>query len=113
MENSSEVHPQFHDWFERNRSLHVQSCPLNQICQMVGQLESSKQVDLMDIMTDERGFSSRFRDTTEWMTRRLMDSHEGRIGMLPCRARKGNQIWVLLGCDIPLILREWQDKEGF
>jgi hypothetical protein len=70
-------------------------------------------VDLLDSMANETGFLARFRDTTEWMTRRLMTTNEGHIGMVPCRAQKGDQIWVLLGCSIPLILRRWENKVSF
>jgi hypothetical protein len=67
----------------------------------------------MDMMTNERAFLSRFRDTTDWMMRRLMTTDKGHIGMVPSRARKGDQVWVLLGCSIPLILRKWENKHGF
>jgi hypothetical protein len=33
--------------------------------------------------------------------------------MVPCRARKGDQVWVLLGCSIPLVLRPWEHKDEF
>lgn len=113
METPSAVHPHFLDWFERNRTLHIGSHSLEQICKSAKPLQSSAKVDLMDIMTNEQGFLSRFRDTTEWMTRRLMITNEAHIGMVPCRARKGDQVWVLLGCSIPLVLRRWEHKEGF
>jgi hypothetical protein len=72
METPSAVHPQFLDWFERNRTLHIESYSLEQICKSARQLQSSTKVDLMGIMTNEPGFLSRFRDTNEFMTRRLM-----------------------------------------
>lgn len=113
IETPSELHPQFLDWFERNRSLHIRTYSLEQICKTAKPLKSSIKVDLADSMANERGFLSRFRDTTEWMTRRLMTTNEGHIGMVPCRARKGDQVWVLPGCSIPLILRKWENKQSF
>jgi hypothetical protein len=32
--------------------------------------------------------------------------------MAPCRVRKGDQICVLLGCSIPLILRQRKDESS-
>jgi hypothetical protein len=113
METPSTVHPQFLDWFERNRTLHIGSYSLEQICKSAKPLQSSAKVDLMDIMTNEQGFLSRFSDTTNWMTRRLMSTNEAYIGMVPCRARKGDQVWVLFGCSIPLVLRRQEHTEGF
>ncbi|PMD45907.1 HET-domain-containing protein [Hyaloscypha variabilis F] len=113
IETPSAVHPQFLDWFERNRSLSIRSYSLEEICKTAKPLESSTKVDLMDMMTNERAFLSRFRDTTDWMMRRLMTTNKGHVGMVPCRARKGDQVWVLLGCSIPLILRKWENKNGF
>jgi hypothetical protein len=90
MQTPSAVHPLFLDWFERNRTLHIESYSLQQICKSSRQLQSSTKVDLMDIMTNEPGFLSRFRDTTEYMTRRLMITNEAHMGMVLCWARKGD-----------------------
>ncbi|KAF7863137.1 hypothetical protein EAF04_007220 [Stromatinia cepivora] len=115
METPVNVHPLFLDWFERNRSLRIGCHSLEQICKAAQSPESKSftNVDFMDISTHEKVFLSRFRDTTKWMARRLMTTNRKLIGMVPCRARKGDQVWILLGCSIPLILRKWENREGY
>lgn len=108
------VHPLFLDWFERNRSLRIGSHSLERICKAAESIEpQSIIIDFMDISTHEKGFLSRFRDTTKWMARRLMVTNGRHLGMVPCRARKGDQVWILLGCSIPLILRKCETREGY
>ncbi|THV47046.1 hypothetical protein BGAL_0339g00060 [Botrytis galanthina] len=115
MKRPDDVHPLFLDWFERNRTLRIGSHSLEQICKAtpLPNSEFSTDYDFMDISTNEQAFISRFRDTTKWMARRLMTTNQGLIGMVPCRARKSDQVWILLGCSIPLILRKWEDNEGY
>lgn len=115
MTTPTDVHPFFLDWFERNRSFRIGAYSLEQLCMAAKSPdpEDTFDVDLMDITTHERGFLSRLRDTAKWMARRLMVTNECYIGTVPCRAQKGDQIWILLGCSIPLILRKWEDQEGF
>ncbi|KAB8301501.1 hypothetical protein EYC80_003354 [Monilinia laxa] len=115
MRTPREVHPLFLDWFERNRSLRIGSHSIEQICKAAESTElgSFAVIDFMDISTHEKRFLSRFRDTTKWMARRLMVTNENYIGMVPCRARKGDQVWILLGCSIPLILRKYENREGY
>ncbi|KAF7956997.1 hypothetical protein EAE96_004319 [Botrytis aclada] len=115
MTRPGDVHPLFLDWFERNRTLRIGSHSLEQICKATPLPESGSFTDhdFMDIQTNEQGFISRFRDTTKWMARRLMTTDQGLIGMVSCRARKSDQVWILLGCSIPLILRKWENNEGY
>ncbi|KAF7936570.1 uncharacterized protein EAE97_007936 [Botrytis byssoidea] len=115
MTRPGDVYPLFLDWFERNRTLRIGSHSLEQICKAapLPKSEFSTDYDFMDISTNEQGFISRFRDTTKWMARRLMTTNQGLIGMVSCRARKSDQVWILLGCSIPLILRKWEDNEGY
>lgn len=57
-------------------------------------------------MSDSNSFLLRLQQTAESMARRLITTNKGRIGMAPCRVRKGDQVCVLLGCSMPLILRQ-------
>jgi hypothetical protein len=49
-------------------------------------------------------------NVTAW--RRLMSTKTGRMGLAPAGARLGDSVAILLGCDIPLILRR-QEKGGW
>jgi hypothetical protein len=42
-----------------------------------------------------------------------MTTNRGLIGMAPCRVEKGDQICVLLGCSIPMILRKRTGREFY
>jgi len=107
-----EVHPQFFDWFQLNKPLYIQGQSLEEICKTAEILENSRKINLQD-MSDHNSFLSRFRDTTEWMVRRLITTNKGHIGMAPCRVQKGDQIWVLLGCSIPLVLRKCEGEQSY
>jgi hypothetical protein len=50
-------------------------------------------------------FFGRFFDTVVRMGLRLMSSRDGRIGMVPAKAKKGDFICVLYGCSVPVLLR--------
>ncbi len=52
-----------------------------------------------------------FHDETQAALKhkRLLITHEGRIGMAPHEARKGDKVCILLGCRVPVLLRERQE----
>ncbi|KAL5319016.1 hypothetical protein ACEPPN_014086 [Leptodophora sp. 'Broadleaf-Isolate-01'] len=102
---AAELNPRFLDWFQRNKDLQIQGHSLERICTLTPKLEKSKAIKLDDIY-DQNSFVSRFTDTTRWMVRRLMTTNSGNIGMVSGRAQKGDQIWVLLGCSVPVVLRK-------
>ena len=108
----AKLHPQFLDWFQRNKSLHIQGHSLEEICKTAETLENSRQINFQD-MSDQNSFLSRFKDTTEWMARRLITTNQGHIGMVSCRVQKGDQIWVLPGCSIPLVLKKCEGKQSY
>ncbi|KAK8105186.1 hypothetical protein PG999_008545 [Apiospora kogelbergensis] len=58
-------------------------------------------------------FFGRFYDTVIRMSLRLMVSRDGRIGMVPQKAMKGDLICVLYGCSVPVLLRDGAGDNGF
>ncbi|KAH6714217.1 heterokaryon incompatibility protein-domain-containing protein [Leptodontidium sp. MPI-SDFR-AT-0119] len=102
---AAELNPRFLDWFQRNKDLQIQGHSLERICTMTPKLEKSKAIKLDDIYNQD-SFVARFTDTTRWMVRRLMTTNSGNIGVVSSRAQKGDQIWVLLGCSVPVVLRK-------
>lgn len=58
-------------------------------------------------------FYGRFVDTVVRMSRRLMTTFGGRIGMAPQKAMKGDIICILYGCSIPMVLRRKWDKNEY
>jgi hypothetical protein len=47
------------------------------------------------------------------MSLRLMVSRDGRIGMAPEKAMKGDLVCILYGCSIPVLLRSEAGCDGF
>jgi len=109
---ATQLHPRFLDWFQRNKDLHIQGHSFEEICKASEKFEKPREIKLND-MSNMYSFLSRFTDTTMWMFRRLMTTNMGRIGMVSCRARKGDQIWVLLGCSVPVVLRRCDSKQSY
>ncbi|KUJ16687.1 HET-domain-containing protein [Mollisia scopiformis] len=97
----------FLDWFKRNRQLHIQGHSLEDICKESLEVPS----DENESFPDQETFLSRFQDSTRRMSRRFMTTRNGNTGMVPCRTEKGDEIWVLHGCRIPMVLRK-ADKEA-
>ncbi|CZR66684.1 related to heterokaryon incompatibility protein [Phialocephala subalpina] len=109
LQTPQNVDTQFLDWFQRNRQLYIQGYTLEEVCRKSEELESKCNGGL----PDREAFLSRFDDTTQGMSRRLMTTNDGNTGMVPCRTGRGDQIWVLLGCSIPMVLRKRLDGTSF
>jgi hypothetical protein len=102
----TQVPPRFLSWFSLNRDLYISGRTLEELYRASPIPENPQGIDYFQ-RSDEESFQSRHKDVTEWMARRLMTTRtRGILGMAPCRAEKGDQIWVLRGCSIPMILRK-------
>ncbi len=47
------------------------------------------------------------------MSLRLMTSRNGRVGMVPEKAIKGDLVCILFGCSVPVLLRRTEHEEQF
>ncbi|KAF2851037.1 hypothetical protein T440DRAFT_449720 [Plenodomus tracheiphilus IPT5] len=107
----------FATWFEKNKSLRFGDRTLVEIVDSIPHESSSSKLALRrppsypvrprsDFGSHKPdGFLSRFHDTVRKKARRLMVTEEGIVGMAPCRARRGDVVAILFGCNIPLVLR--------
>ncbi|ETS78454.1 hypothetical protein PFICI_10516 [Pestalotiopsis fici W106-1] len=101
-------------WYDANKSLLLQGHTLEEIC-----LESSSSpmfaASLDAVGADEASFASRLIDCTSPITmqRKLLVTASGLIGMAPPHARKGDIVCVLLGCSVPVMLRELRADQQF
>lgn len=118
----------FATWFERNRQLKfgtqtleavIKSLPFNPLSSLP-QLRRPSSYPIRsrgDSGSDKLDtFLSRFHDVVRKKARRLMITNEGIVGMAPCRAREGDVVAVLYGCNIPLVLRNIEtpgDREAW
>jgi hypothetical protein len=111
-ERSAEVPSRYLDWYELNSSLLIGGHSLEDLCFAASSTVDSNPTHTVDI-ADEVSFYARFRDTTKYMTRRLITTESGHVGMGPSRVQKGDKICVLLGCSIPLVLRVRNDATSY
>jgi hypothetical protein len=95
----------FSQWFEENKHFKLQGLSLENLATEIYPNISSSPVDLFDTSNWE-SFLARFGDSTMKMSRRLMTTNTGLIGMAPLEAEHGDTICVLFGCSVPVILRK-------
>jgi len=109
------VHEKFQDWFQMTRLLLIHGRSLESIVRDFEHCAlglSAHPIPDQDEHFDDT-FYGRFFDTIETMSMRLMTTSNGRVGMAPNRAMKGDLICVLFGCSIPVVLRKCEYKDGF
>jgi hypothetical protein len=58
-------------------------------------------------------FYGRFFDVAEQLALRLTTTRDGRIGMVPCKAKQGDLICILFCCSVPILLRINGQKDSF
>jgi hypothetical protein len=112
------VHPWFRNWFELNKSLYVRGYTLETLMEALCETDAKvlvppKMTNLMG--ASETSFVSRLQDTKggSRMARVLVTTDDGYVGMASHRTRKGDLICVLLGCNIPVVLRKRkEDKQS-
>ncbi|KAF5025684.1 hypothetical protein F66182_2290 [Fusarium sp. NRRL 66182] len=102
------------DWFSWVTSLQIQGHSFESILRE--SLQAS--VDTPDYAPNQdefyhSTFFGRFFDTVMRMSMRLMVTRCGHIGMATGKAIKGDFVCILLGCSVPVILRQRKDEEGF
>ncbi|KAK1758278.1 hypothetical protein QBC47DRAFT_374184 [Echria macrotheca] len=120
-----DVHPRFREWFQLNKDLQIHGVTLEDAARGMATwyeklLRSLKITSFQkkydyDIShaSDWESFVSRSRDTTSTEGKRLMVTNAGLLGMAPRDAKKGDIVCVLLGCNIPMVLRQVPDREAF
>lgn len=110
---TSSVPEEFHEWYDKSKFLKIQGSSFHDVFR-----DSSERVDFQSTSQpanmDEYIFDSffgRFYDTVMRMSLRLMVTADGRVGMVPEKARKGDLVVVLLGCNVPVLLRRSSTAE--
>lgn len=102
------VHQEFQEWFERTRLLRIHGNCLENILRDGPHSFLNPAPNQDEHMHDS--FYGRFFDTVERMSLRLMTSRNNRVGMVPEKSRKGDLVCVLLGCSVPVLLRETEHE---
>ncbi|KAI1161520.1 heterokaryon incompatibility protein-domain-containing protein [Nemania serpens] len=108
------VAKEFQEWFDWTKPLQIQghsfeSILYNGMGASINFLSSALNQDenIMDT------FFGRFFDTVVKRSLRLMVTCNGRIGLAPEKAMKGDLVCVLFGCSVPVLLRQSDQKETF
>jgi hypothetical protein len=118
MQNSdSDVPVEFKAWFNRNQLLRIHGCSLESIVHCAAlhrqwSLESDSVISRSDPQV-MNSFTGRFYDTVVRISRRLMVSKDGFLGMAPDKAKKGDLICIIFGCNVPVVLREAANGKAF
>jgi len=109
----SDVEPPFRDWFEMTKNFQIQGYSLQELCLAIEKSGTSMSDSYDRDMSHHHSFLSRFKDTTDGMACRILTTDEGYVGMGPCRVQPGDQVWVLIGCSIPLVLRSCEKSQTY
>ncbi|KAI8635649.1 heterokaryon incompatibility protein-domain-containing protein [Xylariaceae sp. FL1651] len=86
-------------WFCQNRDFRIQGVRLEDLCRTPGPQGPPKQVS-----GDQKTFASNFSDR-HIVGLRLMTTMTGNVGMGGRDARPGYAICILLGCNVPVVLK--------
>lgn len=111
---STLVPEEFRQWFDRARQLRIQGYSFESILKGSNEVtnigSSSPDPHLEELIPNT--FLNRFFDTIVRMLLRLTVTRNGRIGLIPEKARKGDLVCVLFGCSVPVVLRQCTDCDG-
>ncbi|KAE8451541.1 hypothetical protein EG329_003614 [Mollisiaceae sp. DMI_Dod_QoI] len=107
-ETPKTMSPRIREWFDLNMCLSVRGCTLqDRCCETEGCLCAAESLEdqSVDLARDAQ-FWNRVHETVTHMERRLVTTDEGSIGMAPYRVQKGDIVCVLVGCNIPMAIRQ-------
>ncbi|KAI0514646.1 heterokaryon incompatibility protein-domain-containing protein [Xylaria bambusicola] len=102
------VTKEFQEWYDYTTSILIQGRSFENVLrdsnEAIGVGLSSSAPNQDEYIFDS--FFGRFFDTVMRMSLRLMVTRNGRIGMVSEKASKGDLVCVLLGCSVPVLLRQ-------
>ena len=91
-------------WYSINKTFEIHGRALSHWFRIFTADPTRSERDMTDLTHEELTFLEEISLATTH--KRLMFTHEGYLGMAPYRSRTGDKICLLLGCRIPVILRE-------
>jgi hypothetical protein len=96
------------EWLESTRFLQIHGSNFEDILHDVQHESTDSYIRSVPNQDDciQDSFYGRFFDTVERMSLRLMTSRNGRIGMVPQKAMKGDLVCILFGCSLPVYYGE-------
>ncbi|KAK5740833.1 hypothetical protein LTR17_004423 [Elasticomyces elasticus] len=114
-ETAGAVHEEFQAWFSSTRSLLFHGDSFEDVLRTIYNNNSAMPIDPAPSQDEyiQDSFYGRFYDTVEELRLRVMTSRDGRIGMAPEKAIKGDLICLLFGCSVPMVLRREEYSDQF
>ena len=118
----------FNKWWENSKDLSIGGSPLSEwlLCDgLSATLHKSHLVEILSTAHLERvfgevnaefiidSFLSRLSHVTMEMHRRLFVTGDGRIGVAGTHCRRWDEVWVLQGCSLPVVLRPTHVKNQY
>ncbi|EMD61279.1 hypothetical protein COCSADRAFT_162756 [Bipolaris sorokiniana ND90Pr] len=104
---------EFQEWYNKSKFLKIQGFSFHDVfrdsSERVSFQSTSQPANMDDYIFGS--FLSCFNDTVVRKSLRLMVTANGRVRMIPEKARKGDLVVVLLGCNVPVLLRRSSTAE--
>lgn len=111
-ESQHAVPQEFQHWFQSTRLLRIHGTSFEKILRDIRHNCTDASTPNQDEWIQD-SFYGRFFDIVERLALRLMTSRNGRIGMAPRNAEKGDVICILFGCSVPIVLRRSGHKDQY
>ena len=106
------LNEEFHEWFMVTRDLRLHGMRFEDVVwQYHHDRDTPAPTQVLPHQDEyyQDTFYGRFVDVVRRMSMRLMASQNGRVGMVPKAAMKGDLICLLFGCSVPMLLRKAQN----
>ncbi len=94
----------FESWYSMNKAFEIHGRALSQWFRVSEADKTRPARDIIDLTNEEQKFLEDI--TLASVHKRLLFTHNGFIGMAPRDTRKGDIVCLLLGCSVPVVLRE-------
>jgi len=111
--SESSVPKEFRNWIDQSKFLKFQGSSFYDIArdsrESIDFQSTSQPANMDEYIFDS--FFGRFYDTVVRMSLCLMVTADGRVGMVPEKAMKGDFVVMLLGCNVPVLLRRSSTAE--
>ncbi|KAF2659792.1 HET-domain-containing protein [Lophiostoma macrostomum CBS 122681] len=109
------VNSKFLEWFNKARHFQIHGLTLESMVRQ--QMRESENV-FHDVVPNQDhyiqdSFFGRWYDTIVRMALRLTITRNGRLGMIPEKAREDDLVCIIYGCSVPVLLRKARDDEAY
>jgi hypothetical protein len=114
-ESQHTVNKEFRDWFHSVRDIEIHGRTFESQLRAIYDKSTTLWIHSPPNQDEyvQDSFYGRFFDVVERLALRLTTTRDGRIGMVPCKAKQGDLICILFGCSVPILLRKNGQEDNF